>query len=73
MQALEEALISPLLNSHDIRAVSYTQLDVYKRQAIVLHKELLIPILCGIFLMENLSVVMQVSYFKYTKKRFGDK
>ena len=40
--------------------------------AIVLHKELLIPILCGIFLMENLSVVMQVSYFKYTKKSFGE-
>ena len=33
---------------------------------------LLIPILCGVFLMENLSVVMQVSYFKYTKKRFGE-
>lgn len=40
--------------------------------AIVLHKELLIPILCGIFLMENLSVVMQVSYFKYTKRKFGE-
>ena len=40
--------------------------------AIMLHKELLIPILCGIFLMENLSVVMQVSYFKYTKKRYGE-
>jgi phospho-N-acetylmuramoyl-pentapeptide-transferase len=40
--------------------------------AIVLRKELLIPILCGIFLVENLSVVMQVSYFKYTKKRFGE-
>ncbi len=39
--------------------------------AILIHKELLIPILCGIFLVENLSVVMQVSYFKYTKKRFG--
>ncbi|MDR1273256.1 MAG: phospho-N-acetylmuramoyl-pentapeptide-transferase [Odoribacteraceae bacterium] len=39
--------------------------------AIVIHKELLIPILCGIFLMENLSVVMQVSYFKYTRRRFG--
>ncbi len=39
--------------------------------AIIIHKELLIPILCGIFLVENLSVVMQVSYFKYTKKRFG--
>ncbi len=40
--------------------------------AIMIHKELLIPILCGIFLMENLSVVMQVSYFKYTKKKFGE-
>lgn len=40
--------------------------------AIMIHKELLIPILCGIFLMENLSVVMQVSYFKYTKKRYGE-
>lgn len=40
--------------------------------AIIIHKELLIPILCGIFLMENLSVVMQVSYFKYTKKRYGE-
>ncbi len=40
--------------------------------AIIIHKELLIPILCGIFLVENLSVVMQVSYFKYTKKRFGE-
>ena len=40
--------------------------------AIIIHKELLIPILCGIFLMENLSVVMQVSYFKYTKRKFGE-
>ncbi|MCC8173266.1 MAG: phospho-N-acetylmuramoyl-pentapeptide-transferase [Odoribacter sp.] len=40
--------------------------------AIIIHKELLIPILCGIFLMENLSVVMQVSYFKYTKKTYGE-
>lgn len=40
--------------------------------AIVIHKELLIPILCGIFLVENLSVMMQVSYFKYTKKRYGE-
>ncbi|MDR0983042.1 MAG: phospho-N-acetylmuramoyl-pentapeptide-transferase [Culturomica sp.] len=39
--------------------------------AIIIHKELLIPILCGVFLMENLSVVMQVSYFKYTKRRTG--
>ena len=40
--------------------------------AIAVRKELLIPLLCGIFLVENLSVVMQVSYFKYTKKRFGE-
>jgi phospho-N-acetylmuramoyl-pentapeptide-transferase len=39
--------------------------------AIAIRKEWLIPILCGIFLMENLSVVMQVSWFKYTKKKFG--
>ena len=39
--------------------------------AIVIRKEWLIPILCGIFLMETLSVMMQVSWFKYTKKKFG--
>lgn len=39
--------------------------------AIVLRKELLLPLLCGIFLIENLSVVLQVGYFKYTKKKFG--
>lgn len=40
--------------------------------AIAVRKELLIPILCGIFLAENLSVVLQVSYFKYTKRKFGE-
>jgi len=40
--------------------------------AIATRKELLIPILCGIFLIENLSVMLQVSWFKYTKKRFGE-
>jgi phospho-N-acetylmuramoyl-pentapeptide-transferase len=40
--------------------------------AIAIRKELLIPILCGIFLMENLSVVLQVSWFKYTKKKHGE-
>jgi phospho-N-acetylmuramoyl-pentapeptide-transferase len=39
--------------------------------AILIHKELLLPILCGIFLVENLSVIMQTSYFKYTKKKYG--
>lgn len=39
--------------------------------AIAIRKELLIPIVCGIFLVENLSVVLQVSYFKYTKKKYG--
>jgi phospho-N-acetylmuramoyl-pentapeptide-transferase len=40
--------------------------------AISVRKELLIPLVCGIFLAENLSVVMQVGYFKFTKKRFGE-
>lgn len=40
--------------------------------AIMVRKELLIPILCGIFLVENISVIMQVSYFKYTKKKYGE-
>lgn len=40
--------------------------------AIVIRKELLIPVLCGIFLIELISVIMQVSYFKYTKKKFGE-
>jgi phospho-N-acetylmuramoyl-pentapeptide-transferase len=40
--------------------------------AIAIHKELLIPILCGVFIVENLSVVLQVGYFKYTKKRYGE-
>jgi len=35
-------------------------------------KELLIPILCGIFFTESLSVMLQVGYFKYTKKKFGE-
>lgn len=40
--------------------------------AIMIRKELLIPILCGVFLAENLSVVLQVAYFKYTKRRYGE-
>ena len=40
--------------------------------AISIRKELLIPVLCGVFLIENLSVMMQVGYFKFTKKRFGE-
>jgi phospho-N-acetylmuramoyl-pentapeptide-transferase len=40
--------------------------------AILIRKELLIPILCGIFVAENLSVMLQVGYFKYTKKRYGE-
>ena len=40
--------------------------------AIAIRKELLIPILCGVFFIESLSVVLQVGYFKYTKKRFGE-
>jgi len=40
--------------------------------AIMVRKEVMIPILCGIFLVENLSVVIQVAYFKYTKKKYGE-
>ena len=40
--------------------------------AIAIRKELLIPVLCGIFLVENLSVMIQVGYFKYTKKKYGE-
>ncbi len=40
--------------------------------AIAIRKELLIPILCGIFVAENLSVIMQVAYFKYTRKKYGE-
>lgn len=40
--------------------------------AFVIRKELLIPILCGILVVENLSVIIQVSYFKYTKKKYGE-
>lgn len=40
--------------------------------ALAVRKELMIPLLCGIFLIENLSVIIQVSYFKYTKKKYGE-
>ncbi|HIW19318.1 MAG TPA: phospho-N-acetylmuramoyl-pentapeptide-transferase [Candidatus Alistipes pullicola] len=40
--------------------------------ALLIRKELLLPILCGIFFIESLSVIMQVSYFKYTKKKYGE-
>lgn len=40
--------------------------------ALAVRKELLIPVICGIFLIENLSVILQVSYFKYTKKKYGE-
>ena len=40
--------------------------------AILIHKELLIPVLCAIFLVEDLSVMIQVAYFKFTKKKYGE-
>ncbi|SHJ71507.1 Phospho-N-acetylmuramoyl-pentapeptide-transferase [Reichenbachiella agariperforans] len=40
--------------------------------AFIIRKELLIPVLCGIFVIENLSVIIQVSYFRYTKKKYGE-
>jgi len=40
--------------------------------ALMVHKELLLPILCGVFVMETLSVILQTGYFKYTRKRYGE-
>ena len=40
--------------------------------AIIIHKELLLPILCGVFFAESVSVMLQIVYFKYTKKKYGD-
>jgi phospho-N-acetylmuramoyl-pentapeptide-transferase len=40
--------------------------------AIAIHKELLIPILCGLFFIESLSVILQRGYFKFTKKKYGE-
>lgn len=40
--------------------------------ALMLHKELLLPVLCGVFLMETVSVIIQTTYFKYTRKRYGE-
>lgn len=40
--------------------------------ALAIRKELLIPLFCGVFLIENISVIMQVAYFRYTKKRYGE-
>lgn len=51
---------------------SLTLGGVIAAMAILLRKELLIPIMCGIFVAENLSVVAQVAYFKYTKQKYGE-
>lgn len=40
--------------------------------AVIIHKELLLPIICGVFFVESLSVMIQVTYFKYTKKKYGE-
>ncbi|QHS54200.1 phospho-N-acetylmuramoyl-pentapeptide-transferase [Mucilaginibacter sp. 14171R-50] len=40
--------------------------------AIIIRKELLVPVLCGVFLVENLSVIMQVGWFKFTKRKYGE-
>jgi phospho-N-acetylmuramoyl-pentapeptide-transferase len=40
--------------------------------AIIIRKEILIPLLCGIFLIENVSVMIQVGWFKYTKRKYGE-
>jgi phospho-N-acetylmuramoyl-pentapeptide-transferase len=51
---------------------SLTLGGIIAAMAIVLRKELLIPIMCGIFVVENLSVMIQVGYFKYTKRKYGE-
>lgn len=51
---------------------SLTLGGIIAAMAILLRKEMLIPILCGVFLVEALSVVLQVSYFKYTKRKYGE-
>jgi phospho-N-acetylmuramoyl-pentapeptide-transferase len=51
---------------------SLTLGGIIAAMAILLRKELLIPIMCGIFVAENLSVIIQVSYFKYTKRKYGE-
>ncbi len=51
---------------------SLTLGGIIATMAIMLRKELLIPVFCGVFLAENLSVMIQVAYFKYTKKRYGE-
>ncbi len=51
---------------------SLTLGGIIAAMAILIRKELLIPILCGIFVVENLSVMLQVGYFKYTKKKYGE-
>lgn len=51
---------------------SLTLGGIIATMALLLRKELLIPIMCGVFLAENLSVMIQVAYFKYTKKKYGE-
>ena len=51
---------------------SLTLGSVIATLAIVLRKEILLPLICGIFLIETLSVILQVSYFKYTKRKYGE-
>jgi phospho-N-acetylmuramoyl-pentapeptide-transferase len=51
---------------------SLTLGGIIAAMALLLRKELLIPVLCGIFLVENLSVILQVAYFKYTKRKYGE-
>lgn len=51
---------------------SLTLGGIIAAMAILLRKELLIPILCGVFMMETLSVIIQVTYFKYTRRKYGE-
>ena len=51
---------------------SLTLGGIIAAMALLLRKELIIPIMCGVFLAENLSVMIQVAYFKYTKRKYGE-
>ncbi|CAG0905089.1 unnamed protein product [Cyprideis torosa] len=62
----------PFVKSNQLNYSSLTIGGLIAVIAVMLRKELLIPVLCGIFLVENLSVMLQVSWFKYTKKRYGE-
>ena len=67
-----EAIVERDYSNYPRNIVALDMSLIIYRFAIAIRKELLIPVFCGVFLIENLSVILQVSYFKYTKKKFGE-